>query len=225
MSNLASTDIIDTGSPTQPSYAGESLQSLATTLIGSPELANEISGATQAALGRPATNVEQLADQAEFSAGINHATLLLQLGELSGGPAPAAAPSGPAPAALNGAVAEITPGTIAGYTDPGYGPPANSELVYGLLNNDALIVTNALANSAAVTLSLAGGGAAVISGFSPSIDVIQLQSHQAASFSGLNITATGAGGANTLISLAQGGTITLPGIAPSSLNASNFSFV
>ena len=190
--------------------SGGSLQAVTTGLTDGPELINDINTVTQAALGRPANAVEIAADQAEFSAGINQATLQTQLGELSGGPPPQSTPLVLPETIYDGFVAEISPQTIAG---PG------PTLVYGLLNNDALVANQ----PEAVTLTLGGdSGAAFVSGFNPATDILQVQTGQAAGFSSLDIFGSGA---NTGIQFGHGVSIYLEGVAQTALTPANFRFV
>ena len=196
-------------SAAQSIAAGGSLQAVTAGLINGPELANDINTATQAALGRPANAVEIAADQAEFSAGLDYTTLQIQLSELSGGPPPQSTPMVPPATIFNSIAAEITPQTIAG-PGPAY--------VYGLLNNDALIASR----PESVLLTLTGrSGEAIVNGFNPLADILQVQTGQDANFSNLSFFANGP---DTAIELGGGGSIYLQGVAETALHAGNFRF-
>ncbi len=180
---------------------GGSLQALQSSLVGSPEFAGDINTAFQAALGRPANAVEIAADRSQvLSSYSTAASIRAQVAELSGGDRPSG----------DGAVVAITPQTIAG---------SGPNLVYGLLNNDAALSAHPL-----TVLDETGAGLSLptITGFNPTTDVIQLQSHQEANFAALSITPI-TGGATVYVG--NGGFIDLSGVAPASLTAANFRFV
>ena len=191
----------DTAASEQYIAGGGSLQALQSSLVGSAEFASDINTATQAALGRPANAVEIAADRSQvLSSYSTAATIHAQIAELSGGDPPSG----------NGAVVAITPQTIAG---------SGPNLVYGLLNNDAALSAHPL-----TVLDEAGAGLSlpIITGFNPATDVIQLQSHQDASFAALSVSPITGG---TSIYVGNGASIDLNGIAPASLTAANFRFV
>ncbi len=180
---------------------GGSLQALQSSLVGSAEFASGVNTATETAIGRPANAVEIAADQSQvLSSTSTAATIRAQVAELSGG----------APPPSNGAIIGISPQTIAG---------SSPNLVYGLLNNDAVISARPL-----TVLDEAGSGLSLptITGFNPVTDVIQVQSHQEANFAALSVSSI-TGGATVYVG--NGAFIDLNGVAPSSLTASNFRFV
>ncbi len=203
------------------------------------EFAAHVNAAFEAALGRPANAVELAADRSEIlglaqtqslerpaalsidSGSFSFKDLQTQLGQLQGG----------APAVFGNTI-QISPQTIAG----------SSGLVYGLLNNDALITAHPV--SVRDEYGTAAGnpfGDDVINGFNPATDIIQLQGRQAASFEALAIqsrpaffsppTVDSTGTNNpggTAITFAGGATIELTGVtgAPgNALTAANFRFV
>ncbi len=181
---------------------GGTLAAAKAALVNSTEVANDVTAAVQAALGRPANPVEIAADRSELQSGISLAVVEAQIAQLAGGPAPQ--PAG-AP------VIAITPATL-GIAGP--------NLVYGLLNNDALIA------SAAETVTDQYGGAvgkAIISGFNPAVDAFQIESKQATSFAQLTLSRPNA--TDTLVSLPGGATFLLQGTPATALTAANFHFV
>ena len=182
--------------------SGTTLAAVKASLVNSAEAANDVTGAFQAALGRPANLVEIAADRSELQSGISLAVVKAQVAQLAGGPAPQ--PAG-APTIA------ITPATLGG---------AGPSLVYGLLNNDALIA------GAAETVTDQFGGAsgeAVIAGFNPAVDVFQIESKQAASFAQLTLTRLDA--TDTVVSVPGGATFLLQGTPQAALTAANFHFV
>ncbi len=180
---------------------GGTLQALQSSLVGSTEFANDVGAATQAALGRPANAVEIAADRSQvLSSYSTAATIRAQVAELSGGEPPPG----------NGAAIAISPQTIAG---------SGPNLVYGLLNNDAVISAHPLAVS---DEAFGGLSSPSITGFNPATDLIQVQSRQEASFAALGITPIN-GGASVYVG--NGAFIDLNGVAPASLTAANFRFV
>ncbi len=200
----------DLGRPATPSdvaaveqnlVGGSTLQALQSTLVGSAEFAGDISATFQAVLGRPANAVEIAADGSQILSSYSTlATIEAQLGELSGGQPPPG----------SGAVIGITPQTISG------GGP---NLVYGILNNDAVISANplAVADQAFGALS-----SPTITGFNPATDVIQIQHSQVSSFAALGLAPITNG---TSVYVGNGGFIDLNGTAQASLSAANFRFV
>ena len=178
---------------------GGTLAAAKAALVNSTEVANDVTAAFRAALGRPANPVEIAADRSEMQSGIGLTVVQTQLAQLSGGPAPR--PSG------NSTVA-ITPTTLGG-----------SGLVYGLLNNDALIAGAA----ETVSASFSGSGEAIITGFNPAVDVFQIESRQATSFAQVSLVALDA--ADTLVSVPGGASFMLNGTPHAALTAANFHFV
>ena len=181
---------------------GGSLPAMANGLLGSAELAGGISAATQAALGRPANAVEIAGDKSELASGVTNTQLQAQLGELAGGPPPSG----------ETASIPISPQTIAG---------SGPSFIYGLLNNDDLIASQP--EPVAVTLSGAAASA-VIGGFNPATDIIQLQSAQGPGFGSLAIQAVNT--TDTLVTCGgTGAELYFKGIAPGELTTANFRFV
>ncbi len=130
-----------------------------------------------------------------------------QLAQLTGGPAPQ--PTG-AP------FIAITPETIQSGTLAGSGP----SLVYGLFNNNALV---AGATETVSAFFSDKPGETVITGFNPAVDVLQIQSKQAASFAQVSIFQLDAN--DTVVSLPGGATFMLDGTPQAALTAANFRFV
>ena len=181
---------------------GTSLATAKAALVNSVEAANDVNAAFQSALGRPANAVEVAADRSELQSGISLTLVRAGIAQLAGGPAPQ--PAG-APTIA------ITPATLGG---------AGPSLVYGLLNNDALIAGAA----ESVTDQFVGAsGQAVITGFNPAVDVFQIESKQAASFA--QLTLTGLNATDTAIGLPGGATFLLHGTPQTVLTAANFHFV
>ena len=181
---------------------GGTLAAAKAALVNSAEAGNDVTAAFQSALGRPANPVEVAASRSELQSGISLAVVRTQVAQLAGGPAPQ--PAG-APTIA------ITPATLAG---------AGPSLVYGLLNNDALIA------GAAETVTDQFGGAsgeAVISGFNPAVDVFQIEARQAASFAQLTFAQPNA--TDTLIGVPGGAAFLLHGTPQAALTAANFHFV
>ena len=189
--------------------AGGTLQTVKAALVFSGEFTADINAAFQAAAGRTANAVEVAADQSELGAtptsasvAITMKTLDAQIGQVDGG--------APPQTAMPGSVT-ISPVTIGG---------AGPNLVYGLLNNDALVTSQ----PERVFSLLAGGTAATeIIGFNPATDIIQLEHTQVANFGALQLSGS-AGGTLTDVTLGSS-VIGLLGVAPSALTAANFRFV
>jgi hypothetical protein len=150
----------------------------------------------------PPNAVEIAGDESELLIGVTLATLQAQIAELSGG-----TPPRQANLALDPTISPVTLGT------------ASPSFVYGLLNNDTL-----QAAQPETVLAFYSGisGGAIITGFNPATDVIQLRSQQAANFAAVENDVFG-GGADFL--LHGGANIILENIAPASLTAANFRFV
>ncbi len=181
---------------------GGTLAAAKVALVNSAEVANDVTTAFQSALGRPANPVEIAADRSELQSGIGFTVVQTQLGQLSGGPAPR--PAG------NPLIA-ITPATLGG---PGPG------LIYGLLNNDALVAGTA----ETVNATFSGvSGEAIITGFNPAVDVFQIESRQAASFAQVSFFALDA--TDTVVSVPGGASFVLNGTPQAALTAANFHFV
>ena len=182
--------------------SGSALSSLRATLVGSAEAASTIGAAIQLAAGRPANAVEVAADLSELASGYALASVKGQIGQLAGGLPPGT---------FGVTQVAITPQTIAG---PG------PNLVYGLLNNDALIASQP---RTVLTNSIGDPGVAHITGFDIRSDILQIQSQQSTGFSRLNISALNSG--TTLVGVGNGGFIFLDGVAPTALTPANFRFV
>ena len=201
---------------------GGTLAGVQTALVNSAELVGDISSAYQSALGHPANAVEIAAGQSELQSNVTFATLQAELGQLSGGPAPDPTPY-PVP---------ITPQTIAGDAP---------NLVYSLLNNDALITSTSIP----VTDFYGNGSGAEVYGFNPATNIIQLQAAQTFAAPGpagstlqvpdgqngdvayvqISGTTDNRGYSTTTISLPGDKSISLSGISDTSLTAANFRIV
>ena len=107
-------------------------------------------------------------------------------------------------------MATINPQTVA---SPG------PSLVYGLLNNDALIASR----PETVEVSLTGSNQAILAAFTPATDVIQMQVGQEIGQGRVNSFAAGSNA--TAIILPTGGSIDLPNTPETALTAANFRFV
>ena len=186
---------------------GGALSDARTALVGSAEVASDVTAVFQSALGRPANLVEIAADRSELQSGVNLALVNTQLAQLTGGPAPQ--PTG-------GPSIAITPETITSGTLAGSGP----SLVYGLFNNNALVAGTTETVSAFFPNN---PGEAIITGFNPATDVLQIQSKQAASFAQVSIFQLDAN--DTTVSLPGGATFVLDGTPQAALTAANFRFV
>ena len=179
--------------------AGGSLASVRAALAVSTGVTDAVNAAFQSALGRQANAVEIAADQSELASGLSLATVQAQVAQLAGGTLPL--PSSNA--------VPITPQTL------GSGGPA---LVYGLLNNDALIAGQARTVSATTS---GASSQAIVQGFNPATDFFQIETRHAASFAALGLSAPG--GTSTLITTG-GGSILLPDVTLAALTPANFRF-
>ncbi len=151
----------------------------------------------------PPNAVELAGDESEIVAGVTQATIQAQISQLSGGATPRQADLQLA--------APITPVTVGA---------APASFIYGLLSNDALQA----AQPDSVLVTYAGaGGEAIVTGFNPAADVIQVRSQEAASFTAVQNDMFYNG--STIISLHGGAAIDLANVAPSQLTAHNFRFV
>ncbi len=187
---------------TQYLAEGGSQSSILAAFVNSHEATNDISNAYQSALGHAANAAELAAGRSELASGVPATTLQTELGELSGGPAPAFSEGG----------IVITPQTLSG---------SGPDLVYSLNSNDALLAGQP---ESVFTYNAAGLGGANVIGFNPATDIIQVQATQAASFTDLHLFA--ASPSDTAVTLGHGGTSLFLGNVPeTSLHASNFRFV
>lgn len=192
-------------------YVPSATTAVTAAAAASPEFANAINAAFQAAIGRPANAVELAADQSELSVpppgttAFTLAMLKAQIAELSGGAPPQGVGN-----------VQITPQTIAG--SPGF--------VYGLLNNDALM-TSGLTGVQPI-LNGHGVSRSNVYGFDAATDVLQIESRQAANFAALKVTevpVSMTGGPSTHIDLGGAATIVLVEFPEALLTAANFRFV
>ena len=187
----------------QSEVNGGSLAAVKLAIVTGPQVTGAIEAAfTQVPSVAPPNAVELAGDQSELLAGVPLALVQQQIAQLAGN-----APSY-AGHVLTAAISPVTVGS------------ATPSFVYGLLNNDALQT----ATPETVELAYSGGGISNIINFNPAVDIIQIRSQQAASYSVLqnDMTQTGSG---TVITFHSGGQVELAGIAPSQLTAGNFRIV
>jgi len=204
-------------SVTQTLAHGGSLAGVRSTLATSDEAANAIQSAYVAAGVLPSeitgAEVQIAIGQSELLSGIGLTTLRSELADN-------VPPAAIAQANVNGSVAQVTPTTLRNIPSSSY--------FYSLGTNNAMITGQT--EKVSFDYAYAGEvhallGNTIISGFNSKGDILQISRQQATSLSDLTIAPLNtSSGPGTLIS-SFNAKITLQGVAPDALHASNFRFV
>jgi hypothetical protein len=185
---------------TQLLAGGASLADVKMGLANSAEITNDVTGTYVALTGQAPNPVELAAYHAELASGATYSLVQTELHQLTGG----------APPQHISLILTGVPETIA---------LSGPNLVYSVLNNDALIASAA----EKVTLIYGGtSGVVVLPDFNPATDILQIQTSQDASFAKLSFVAAGAA---TIVQLGGGGELILSNTSESALQAANFRFV
>ena len=187
---------------------GGTLSEVSASIVRSPELTADLTRLYQGVTGSGPDAIELAADQSELDSGASVGAVQAEIVEvLDQSNVFDKGPVGLAPLT-------VTPQTVAG-------PPI--AYVYGAGNDDAVVTANPLSAamifyaplSAQSDVAARGGGS--FTGFNPATDYIQIQSYQTD-----DSIAASPGGTGSTITLGDGAQIDLVGIAPASLQGSDF---